>query len=507
MKIITSLREALMDDRLLGQAIPGASWAIWRALLLASMGETLTAEERELFTLVTGRSQEPQERVDELWGICGRRSGKTRAAGVLASYLATCVDWGDVLAPGERGVLPVLASSTFQAGRAFGHIAGILQHSPDLSEMIEGEPTADAIRLSSFVDIVITPASFKTVRGITAVGAVCDETAFWMIEGSRNPDTEILNALRPSLATTGAPLIVISSPYARKGVIYDTFKRDHGLKGDPLILVAKGASKTFNSTLPDRTIQKAYERDPAAASAEYGGEFRVDVEAFVNLDTVKACITPQVFEREPVAGTQYMAFVDPSGGSSDSMTLAISHAEQRIAVLDFIRERKAPFSPEAVVIDFCDVLKRYGIQKVVGDRYAGEWVREQFRNNSIIYEPASRARSELYSDLLPLLNSGRADLLDSDRLVAQLVGLERRTGRGKDIIDHAPGAHDDVANAVAGALTELVVGETMACYGLFELMRRQAEAFDPEKPTPIEPEYAPGSVEHARGHRPLPLEE
>ena len=32
------------------------------------------------------------------------------------------------------------------------------------------------------------------------------------------------------------------------------------------------------------------------------------------------------------------------------------------------------------------------------------------------------------------------------------VALERRTGRGKDAVDHAPGAHDDVANAVAGAL-------------------------------------------------------
>lgn len=456
MKVRISLREALSDDRLLGQAIPGESWAIWRALLLASMGETLTQEERELFTLVTGRSQEPEERVDEFWGICGRRSGKTRAAGVLASYLATCVDWRDVLAPGERGVLPVLASSTFQAGRAFGHIAGILQHSPDLSEMIEGEPTADAIRLSSLVDIVITPASFKTVRGITAVGAVCDETAFWMIEGSRNPDTEILNALRPSLATTGAPLMVISSPYARKGVIFDTFKRDYGPEGDPLILVAKGASKRFNPTLPDRTIQKAYDRDPAAASAEYGGEFRVDVEAFVNLDTVKACITPQVFERPPTDGTKYTAFVDPSGGSADSMTLAIAHSSGKEAVLDAIREKKPPFSPEAVVADFCDLLKRYGISKVTGDRYGGEWPREVFRNHGVTYEPASRPRSELYGDLLPLLNSGRADLLDSDRLVAQLVGLERRTGRGKDTIDHAPGAHDDVANAVAGALTELV---------------------------------------------------
>jgi hypothetical protein len=38
-------------------------------------------------------------------------------------------------------------------------------------------------------------------------------------------------------------------------------------------------------------------------------------------------------------------------------------------------------------------------------------------------------------------------------VVAQFVGLERRTSRsGRDSVDHAPGAHDDVANAVAGAL-------------------------------------------------------
>jgi hypothetical protein len=38
-------------------------------------------------------------------------------------------------------------------------------------------------------------------------------------------------------------------------------------------------------------------------------------------------------------------------------------------------------------------------------------------------------------------------------LISQLHGLERRTARGgKDSIDHGPGAHDDIANAVAGAL-------------------------------------------------------
>ena len=56
-------------------------------------------------------------------------------------------------------------------------------------------------------------------------------------------------------------------------------------------------------------------------------------------------------------------------------------------------------------------------------------------------------------DLLPLINSTAVDLLDNDRLVTQLTMLERRTSREpKDSIDHAPGGHDDVANAVAGAL-------------------------------------------------------
>jgi len=54
---------------------------------------------------------------------------------------------------------------------------------------------------------------------------------------------------------------------------------------------------------------------------------------------------------------------------------------------------------------------------------------------------------------LPILNSGRAQLLDIPRLASQFTGLERRTSRaGRDQIDHPPGGHDDVANAAAGAL-------------------------------------------------------
>jgi hypothetical protein len=75
-----------------------------------------------------------------------------------------------------------------------------------------------------------------------------------------------------------------------------------------------------------------------------------------------------------------------------------------------------------------------------------------FRKHCISYEVCKQPKSDLYRDLLPLLNSGRITLPRNDRLVAQIVGLERRVTRaGKDSIDHAPNGHDDLANAVAGA--------------------------------------------------------
>jgi hypothetical protein len=211
----------------------------------------------------------------------------------------------------------------------------------------------------------------------------------------------------------------------------------------------------MNPTFPQRIIDKAMERDPAKASAEYGAEFRNDIESFVAREAVEACVSPGVRERAPVAGATYFAFVDPSGGSADSMTLAIAHVEDKVAMLDVAREVKPPFSPEATVEEFSDLLKQYRVTKLLGDRYAGEWPVEQFKKYGIVYEQAAKPKSDLYRDLLPLLNSVEVDLLDLPAIVSQLCGLERRTARGgRDSIDHAPGGHDDVANAVAGVLTQ-----------------------------------------------------
>ncbi|MGI4945167.1 MAG: hypothetical protein ACRYHQ_32165, partial [Janthinobacterium lividum] len=245
--------------------------------------------------------------------------------------------------------------------------------------------------------------------------------------------------------------------------------RDHYGRDGTDVLVWRGTTAEMNPRIPQRVIDAAYEKDAVAASAEYGAEFRNDIAAFVSREVVDGVIVPGRREALPLPGTRYVAFVDPSGGSADSMTLAIAHAVEdrtdgqvtRRAVLDVVREVRPPFSPQSTVEDFCALLKEYRCTEVVGDRYAGEWPREQFRKFGITYKLAEKTKSDIYRDLLPLLNSGKLELLDLPRLTAQLCGLERRTARGgRDSIDHAPGAHDDLVNAAAGAL--LLVGSGRA---------------------------------------------
>ena len=263
-----------------------------------------------------------------------------------------------------------------------------------------------------------------------------------------------MNAARPSLATTGGLLAAITSPYARTGEAYQTFKRDYGAAGDPLVLVAKAASRTMNPSLKQSVVDRAYERDAASAAAEYGAEFRTDVETFIGSEVVDAAVVPDRFELPRVPDVQYLAFVDAAGGSGqDAMTMAIAHREGELAVLDVVREVRPPFSPETVVKDFSDLMVSYGIQNVTGDRWGGEFVREQFKNRGVGYDISEKAKSDIYRDFLPMMNSRRVEFLDNKRLIAQLCNLERKTARGgRDSIDHPPGAHDDVINAAAGAL-------------------------------------------------------
>ena len=458
---MTSFAEACRDPNLFGPWFEGESWDAWRVLHKALFGEPLDAAEIAIFRELTGRTEAPTAPATEAWLICGRRGGKDVNASALAAYLATIgaeeMGFLSRLVRGETGVVQLIAVDRKQAKVCLGYLKAYFEQ-PLLAQMV-AKSTAEGLELTNGLAIEIVTNDQRSSRGRTVVAAVFDEVAFWRSDDSANPDQDVYNAVRPAMATIpGAMLIGISSPYARRGLLWNKWKKHFGKPGS--VLVVQAPTWRMNPTIPrgGEFLTEAYQDDPASAGAEYGAQFRKDVEAFVSLEVVEACVAGGVYERAPMSGVTYAAFVDPSGGSVDAMTLAIAHSEggddDRLTVIDAVRERKPPFSPEAVVKDFCELLATYGISKVTGDRYGGEWPREQFRKHGVNYECSEKVRSDLYRDMLPMLNSGRTVLLDDPKLPNQLVGLERRVARGgRESIDHAPGGHDDVANAVAGVLS------------------------------------------------------
>lgn len=428
------------------------SFANWFAFLKALFALPMSEREAASFHQFTGREHLPKGPASEAWLVIGRRGGKSRFMALTGVFLACFKDYRQFLAPGEQATVMIIAADRKQARVVARYVRAMLTSVPMLRKLVSKEST-EGFELKNGVNIEIGTASFRSTRGYTYAAVLADEIAFWRTDDSANPDFEILAAIRPGMATIpNALLLCASSPYAKRGALWDAYRRYWGKNGAPLVWRADTMS--MNPSVSETIIQQEMDRDTARARAEYFAEFRNDIEQFVALETVERCIRTNLRVRPPirVTTTKYHAFVDPSGGRSDSMTLAIGHKEKDgLIFIDQLLESKPPFSPENTVWEFAQTLKLYGVTSVQGDRYGGEWPREAFRKQGITYDIAKKNRSEMYLELLPLLTNESIDLLNNDRCVNQLVNLERRVARGgRESIDHPPGGHDDLANAVAG---------------------------------------------------------
>ncbi len=453
--------------------LKGDTWAPWKVFLKALYGLAMSAADLKIYEKHTGRAAPPTEAFTKAWLACGRRSGKSRIAALIAVYNAVFRKY-PTLQRGEVGVMPIIASDRNQSGVIFGYVNNFFRDVPLLAEMVVSE-TKDSIELNNGIKIEVHTSDYRSLRGYTMIGGIYDELAFWPTdEHSVSPDTEILNAVEKGSANVPAAMhLGLSSPYARQGALYEAYERNFGKETDELVWQAD--TKSMNPTIEQKWIDKQYAKDPAAAIAEIGAQFRDDVAGFLSMEVITACIVPGRYELPPIAGESYFGFCDPSGSSSDSMTLAIAHVKGGAVILDLLREVTPRFDPESVVEDFCATLKRYRCFGVTGDNYAAAWVSKTFERNRISYTKSALNKSDIYLSFLPAVNSGQVMLLDHARLKLQLAGLVRmRHSGGKDKIDHRPSQHDDCANAAAGALwlaaekAELDIGPMLA------MMQREA---------------------------------
>ena len=447
--------DAIRDPKVFGQHFTAETWAAWLAFLAALFALPLTDEQLKLFQQFTGRITPPGSPFREAWLCIGRRGGKSFVLACIAVFLACFKDWRRYLGPGECGTVMVIAADRKQARVIMRYAIGLLNAVPMLERQVEGV-TRESISLRNRVVIEIHAASFRSTRGYSIVAALLDEIAYWPTdEASAEPDVEVINAIKPAMATIpGSMLLCASSPHAKRGALWNAYRRHFGQDGDR-VLVWQAGTRDMNPGVPEDFIAAHVAEDAARARAEYFAEFRTDIEGYISREIVEAAIG-DFWELPPASGISYRAFVDPSGGLQDSFTLAIAHKKDQQIIIDVVREVRPFFSPSAAIDDLAVLLKNYRIWQVTGDHYAGEFPRDLFRKHGIAYNVCKSPKSDLYRDLLPLLNSGRIVLPRNDRLVSQIVGLERRVTRaGKDSINHGPNGHDDVANCVAGVAAAL----------------------------------------------------
>jgi hypothetical protein len=443
-----TILEAITDPHLFG-SLPAlrdpATWSAWRTFLAGVYGLPMPEADLLTFRAHTGRSTSRKGGYPEAVAIVGRQSGKTQLASWIASFEAF-----SATSATSRGTYALLVSQDARA--ALRTLFRYALEPFDAAPMLHGavvSRTGDALELTSGVTIAAYPCRPASVRGLRARVAVCDELAFFRSSKNLPTDTEMLRALRPCLATTGGKLIVLSSPYGQTGTVWDLYRKHFG-RDESSTLVWQASAPEMNPTLPADYLHRMADDDPEAYRSEVLGEFRGGISMFFDPEALRLCVVSGRRELLPREGMRYLAHVDPSGGGKDAFALAIGHHDHDRVILDALRAWHSK-NPEGTVAEAADLLRRYGVSSVRGDRYSAEWSREAFRKRGIAYEWSELDKSSLFLELLPIVNSGVIELLDDEQLLRELRGLERRRGSsGRDRVDHRPGEHDDRANVVAG---------------------------------------------------------
>jgi hypothetical protein len=289
------------------------------------------------------------------------------------------------------------------------------------------------------------------------VAILADEAAHWVTDShSANADSLILDSVRPNLLTTGGPLLILSSPFARKGEVWNLYDKNFGTKGADDILVVHGTSLDFNPSLPKAVIDRALARNPIGAKAEYLAQFLSELEGYASLETLRAC-TGTHRELPPFAGFDHVMAIDVAFGSGeDSLAIACCYFDESNwrTVVTFVREWKPPFSPTQVLTEVVAHCRRWNVTELIGDRAAHNFVRDTLWQHGMHFRLSDRTTSDNFAELLQLLNSHEVLLPQHDVLLEQLQGLVAKpSSRGRTFYGHASGQHDDCAAAVACCVT------------------------------------------------------
>jgi hypothetical protein len=451
-----------------------------RALLKASYGLELTAEEMVHFRQCTGRTIDPRINFPTVVVIAGARAGKdSRLVGPIALY--ETVFGSHKLSKGETGTIGLYAQGTTAAGVTFGYISKYATESPKISELVKGE----ALRSSIALDTATGPFTIRTFPATRIAGraysfpvAVLNESAFYRFEGAANADTEILTSVRRGMLNfPKRKLLIVSTPYAKQGILYDHFTRFYGREDSKDVLVWRAPTTYMNPSITaERLEEERRVMDPSHFAREYLAEFIDDASAWLPSELIEQAVDIGTSERPSLPGIKYTMAIDASGAGACAFAVSIGHVEDQgdgtiVVVQDVLRSFTKPPSGKlnlrAVVREILGLAAAYNhIEVAFSDRYAGQWPLQSFEEEAAtlgmrftLQDPTLMRRqdtvrlskSDAFRETAPLFRTNRIRLVDSPSQVRELRNLEARPTEngikiGKPMVR---GELDDQATAMA----------------------------------------------------------
>ena len=428
-----------------------------RAILKTTYGLALESQEPEIYCRATGRETYVPQEQSELTAIAGRQSGKTSHIGALIGLYEAFRDHG--LPPGERACVLVIAPVVQQATIAFKFLKKFIEASPILEQKVL-KIRKDEIELRNGVSIVCRPCSYITIRGVPVICAICDEMAFWRHEETAaNPEQEVIDAIRPAMATVhNTKLVKISTPYRKEGILWREFQQ----RGELDYPVWQLSTEEMNPAVSKMFLAKARRSNEETFRREHLGEFTDSVLGWITPEILELCIMRGQREMPRVFDATYVAAIDPAFRSSD-FGFAVSHRSRDGSItIDHVARwtgtKNAPLSYELVCECIAETLRRYGINSVVGDQFCFPMLRQHFDTLGISYCEfmfGAHTRASLFGNLRQLIGQRKIAIVDEPELLRQLRSLEEMRTPSGQVDIRAPRGKDDLAVVIALAAFEL----------------------------------------------------
>src|SRR5918999_236170 len=174
------------------------------------------ALDRVAFARVLGLEPDPwQENLlrsssDRVLLNCCRQSGKSTMSGLIALHRA-------LYHPGS--LILCLAPALRQSQELFGKVLGFYR---DLGRPVA--PQAErklSLDLENASRILTLPGTEKTIRGFSGA-------ALLLVDEAARVDDELYFSVRPMLAVSGGALMLLSTPYGKRGIFHEEWMEGHG---------------------------------------------------------------------------------------------------------------------------------------------------------------------------------------------------------------------------------------------------------------------------------------